>query len=228
MSGNNANPGWYPTGDGRTGYWDGKEWTEFRQPEPAKLDAMKEAASRAAGRFSTSGAEFPPDTVWSAVGIPITGIGAGRYWMDSRHLYFERGVLSTDAQQVPLHQVMDVDVRQTMTQKARGVFRVIVHVNRGHMMEHVFMDDIREGREAQRVINEAAHHERLRLQQAQNTMRYQGTGYPLQPAAADESERPAPNADPIEQLERLGKLRDAGVVTDEEFAAKKAEILSRL
>jgi hypothetical protein len=33
---------------------------------------------------------------------------------------------------------------------------------------------------------------------------------------------------PIEQLERLAKLRDAGVVTAEEFEAKKAEILKRL
>ncbi|MBC7275680.1 MAG: SHOCT domain-containing protein [Nocardioides sp.] len=123
---------------------------------------------------------------------------------------------------------MDVDVKQTMTQKARGVFSVFVHVNRGHVMEHVPMEDIREGREAQRVINEAAHHERLRLQQEQNTMRYQGAGYPLQPAAAPESERPTTDADPIEQLQRLGKLRDAGVVTDDEFAAKKAEILARL
>jgi Bacterial PH domain/Short C-terminal domain len=35
-------------------------------------------------------------------------------------------------------------------------------------------------------------------------------------------------ADPIEQLRRLGELRDAGVVTPEEFEAKKAELLGRL
>ena len=34
--------------------------------------------------------------------------------------------------------------------------------------------------------------------------------------------------DPMEQLEKLGKLRDSGVVTKEEFESKKAEILSRL
>lgn len=36
------------------------------------------------------------------------------------------------------------------------------------------------------------------------------------------------NADPIAQLKQLGELRDAGVVTPEEFEAKKAEILSRI
>ena len=32
-------------------------------------------------------------------------------------------------------------------------------------------------------------------------------------------------ADPIEQLTRLGELRDKGVLTDEEFAAQKAKLL---
>jgi hypothetical protein len=43
---------------------------------------------------------------------------------------------------------------------------------------------------------------------------------PVAPATADPS--------PIEQLERLAKLRDSGIVTAEEFEAKKAEILKRL
>lgn len=40
---------------------------------------------------------------------------------------------------------------------------------------------------------------------------------------------PAPSApDVTEQLVKLASLRDAGVLTEEEFAAKKAELLSRL
>ena len=34
--------------------------------------------------------------------------------------------------------------------------------------------------------------------------------------------------DPIEQLKKLGELRDAGVVTDAEFESKKAELLGRM
>jgi len=33
---------------------------------------------------------------------------------------------------------------------------------------------------------------------------------------------------PTDQLRSLAELRDAGILTDEEFAAKKAEILARL
>ena len=36
---------------------------------------------------------------------------------------------------------------------------------------------------------------------------------------------PAPAADPIEQLTKLGQLRDQGVLTEEEFAAQKAKLL---
>jgi len=34
--------------------------------------------------------------------------------------------------------------------------------------------------------------------------------------------------DPLVQLKQLGELRDSGVLTEEEFAGKKAEILGRL
>lgn len=44
------------------------------------------------------------------------------------------------------------------------------------------------------------------------------------------SQRPAPRpqADPIDQLKRLAELRDAGVLSDEEFEIKKAELLARM
>jgi hypothetical protein len=38
-------------------------------------------------------------------------------------------------------------------------------------------------------------------------------------------EAPASAADPIEQLTKLGELRDSGVLTEEEFAAEKAKLL---
>jgi hypothetical protein len=36
------------------------------------------------------------------------------------------------------------------------------------------------------------------------------------------------NSDPLEQLRKLGELRDAGVLSEDEFATKKAELLARL
>jgi hypothetical protein len=47
---------------------------------------------------------------------------------------------------------------------------------------------------------------------------YQAPAQPPPPAA--------PTADPIQQLKDLAALRDQGVLTDEEFAAQKARILT--
>jgi Short C-terminal domain len=59
----------------------------------------------------------------------------------------------------------------------------------------------------------------------------QGAAQPayLQPspqaAAPSPQAPPTPAADPIEQLTKLGELRDKGVLTEEEFAAQKAKLL---
>jgi hypothetical protein len=62
---------------------------------------------------------------------------------------------------------------------------------------------------------------------AQREQAYQQQTYEQQ--AYEEPAAPPPAAstdDMIEQLRRLGELRDQGVLTDEEFAAQKARILS--
>ncbi len=48
---------------------------------------------------------------------------------------------------------------------------------------------------------------------------------PVSPVPAQVAPTPT---DPFEQLTKLGQLRDAGLLTDDEFAAKKAEIVARL
>jgi hypothetical protein len=44
---------------------------------------------------------------------------------------------------------------------------------------------------------------------------------PSVPAAASQD-------DVLEQIRKLGELRDAGILTEEEFAAKKTELMGRL
>jgi Short C-terminal domain len=61
----------------------------------------------------------------------------------------------------------------------------------------------------------------------------QGQGAPAylaeQPQAVEQQPlppAPPPAPDPIEQLKQLGQLHQQGVLTDEEFAAQKAQILA--
>jgi hypothetical protein len=46
------------------------------------------------------------------------------------------------------------------------------------------------------------------------------------PPAQVPAPAPAPQPDMVDQLKRLGELRDAGLLTEEEFAAQKAKLLS--
>lgn len=208
--------GWYP-GAGGQRYWDGTKWTDQFRPV---VD------------HPTARPDRDPDAIWQAVGKPITGIGAGKYKLTAHYLYFEKGTLRTDSQQVPVSALLDVDVRQSMTQKARGVGTVVVHIQRPTRVELVALEDIPNFREGQRAINDTAHAARLAIQRNQNTMRYEGIP-PMQHGSSRDVSEPAPaqpssSVDPIDQLQRLGQLRDAGVLTEDEFQTKKSEILSRM
>lgn len=60
---------------------------------------------------------------------------------------------------------------------------------------------------------------------AQEQQAYQEQQYaPPPPAPAPAA--PAGGDDMLAQLERLGELRDKGILTDEEFAAQKAKLLA--
>jgi hypothetical protein len=54
-----------------------------------------------------------------------------------------------------------------------------------------------------------------------------GVGDPAA-AAQPAAPAPAPEADPVERLKKLEELRGAGILTDAEFAEKKAQILAQL
>lgn len=204
-------PGWYepPDEPGRSRYWNGLEWTDQYQadvgggspdPEPVPMD---------------------PDAIWQVTGKPLSGLGAGRYKLTDRFLHFESGTLTTDAQQIPIAQVMDVDVKQGMSQKARNVASIHVHVQRSTGPETVVMKDVPNFREGQQLMNETAHEARLERQKREKTVRHERS-------SSDTWENNKRKADPVERLERLGELRDKGVITDEDFARKKDQILSEI
>jgi Short C-terminal domain len=66
---------------------------------------------------------------------------------------------------------------------------------------------------------------RVSRRQGQRWAEQEGYGYD-EPATAAPAAPAAPAADPIAQLKQLGELHAQGVLTDEEFAAQKAKLLS--
>ncbi|MET4610655.1 hypothetical protein ABIC28_001633 [Rhodococcus sp. PvR044] len=212
-------------------------------PEPTAGSSVAGMLKRAAqGIAAHASAESDalaqgPDVVWSAKGQPLTGVGGGRYRMTASTLFFETGTLTTNAQQVPTNQLFDIDMRQTLTQKARGIGDVVVHIHRQSGVEQAILRDVPNPREAVAIINRVAYDARMAAHTLANTHHYTSGLAPHvatpPPAHASQHapivpEVTAKQLDPMEQLVKLGELRDAGVLTEDEFAAKKAEILARM
>ncbi|WP_296605878.1 SHOCT domain-containing protein [Nocardioides sp.] len=80
------------------------------------------------------------------------------------------------------------------------------------------------------VSNRVSRRQAGRWQQQADAQAYQEQQYAQPAYAAPPPPHPAPAAaggdDMIAQLERLGELRDKGILTDEEFAAQKAKLLA--
>ncbi len=205
MTETQAQAGWYSVDGGRR-YWDGAAWTDQFQTDKSHVDRE-------------------PDAIWQAVRKPMTGIGAGKYKLTAHYLFFEKGTLRTDSQQVPIAAVLDVDVKQSMAQKARGVGNVVVHIqpNPRRDRDHGGHPELSGG---------AARDQRCRsfgpapdpTQSEHHALRggyasqIPGTAVAQGPVASE----PVPAAsDPMDQLRKLGKLRDAGILTDEEFSTKR-------
>lgn len=202
-------PGWYPAphANNEQRYWDGAQWLEAA-PTPA--------------------ATADPDALWSAIGKPITGIGGGRYKLTPEHLHYEKGTLSTKAQQIRTTDIYDVDAAQTLAQKARGLGTITLFAQRGDgEREKVLLEDIPGFREGVTAINSAAFSAREAARVRENTqhVNYAGAA-PVQgyaPAPAASAAQPA--VDLNAELAKLAQLKSQGVLDDEEFTAAKRQLL---
>jgi len=92
------------------------------------------------------------------------------------------------------------------------------------------MESIPHPREAQAIINTTARQARHEAQRRQNTMRYEAThGAAPSPAATPPAAASSgTESDPISMLRQLGELRDAGILSDDEFESKKRQIPERM
>jgi hypothetical protein len=228
--------GFYPDAQGTSRWWDGQQWTDQTQPAAPSVATRGAAfADRltSAGKniISKSDPTADPDAIWAAVGKPITGIGGGRYKLTAEYLLFESGTLRTRAEQIRVHEIHDVDAKQSMAQKARGVGTITLWADRPSGREQVQLEDIPNFREGVAAINDAAFAAREGLRVRENTqhVNYQGSPIP-QVAVAAQPTPPAPAVtspagDLNAELERLAGLHQSGVLTDDEFSAAKRKML---
>lgn len=154
-----------------------------------------------------------------------SGHAAEHYKLTSEHLNIEKGILRTEAHQIRLEDIADVDLKQSLTQKATGKGDIVLRVEtQGRRTEEQRLVWVAEPKQVRDLIGMAIRQARERHLE---TTRYVVQGTPLVPGPPA-SVAEAAHEDVFATLERLGKLHDTGVVTDEEFEAKKAELLTRL
>jgi hypothetical protein len=160
----------------------------------------------------------------TGVGLrPVTSLASRRARLMPHHLFGKGATVVEPPNMLPA--VVDVDVSQSISQRARGVFSVRVHLQRPDRVEVVSVDDIPDGRPGQGVttVAEGSHtprHARPGLSGVETAMETA--------ALAKAAGRGAGQIDAMDALRKLGELRGAGIITEAEFIAAKAEVLRRL
>jgi hypothetical protein len=148
-----------------------------------------------------------PDEQVSEMTTGRFGGGTGLIVLTDRRLLFvKEGWVGKKSTDFPIEKVSSIEFSSSLL-----LGKVVVHAS-GNRSE---IDQVNK-QDGKRIVDNI----RARLSQP-----------PPQPAAApavagqsDASTAP----DPVEQIKKLAELRDAGVVTEEEFAAKKAQLLDQV
>lgn len=241
-----------PFGRHELRYFDGQEWTEHVsdagrqsvdpiQIVPGQVEANIQPAVDPYAIGST-------EVLWSGESQSMTAVMSGgrisvaRYRLTRDALHFDVGTLSSRSEMIPIWGVVDVDVTQTITQRSRGVGDVRVHLDgqstsrfgQGVVVlqsvanpQHVRGLILNQATSVRRAQQDFSHRREIEVRQA-GAANHSISIAAMAPHAAG----PAPSATAltagpslVEQLKDLAALRDAGVLTTEEFDQQKRSLL---
>jgi hypothetical protein len=191
-----------------------------------------------------------PSTLWFGesknAATSAAGISKARYRITKDRVWIESGLLGTRTESVPLWSIKDMDVRIAVWQQGKDVGDVVLNLEdpsyganqdmftmtgnvEGTTSGQVTLDNI-EGPYAVMdilapLVSEARSKKTMERQSTYVHNMTPGMPYGSPPPQPAPAAAPPPQLDMVDQLKRLGELRDAGVLTEEEFAAQKAKLL---
>jgi hypothetical protein len=177
-----------------------------------------------------------PNTLWFGesknAATSAIGVSKARYRITKDRVWIESGLLGTRTESVPLWSIKDMDVQQAVWQRGNDIGDVVLDLEdptygtntdelnlsgnvEGTTSGQVVLDNI-EGPFAvldilSPLISEA---------RSKKTIERQSQYLHVNPGMAAE-----PQLDLADQLRKLADLRDAGILTEDEFAAQKAKLL---
>ena len=231
-----ANEGWRPgPAPGFERYWDGKRWTMTRPVQESGEAVVTD--NFVVGMQPTSQV-----TLWEGQKKSLTSAATGgsvvgaEYRLTEDGLYFKTGVVSTHAELIPLWAVLDIDVKQSMIQKSRGLGDLHVRLDVDHFrygQRTVFLVGIEKPFEVRETISIAANKQRKimleHLHSLEIEKRRAGASAIQLPGTASVSPTPQVAAEDqiLNQLKQLAELKASGILTDDEFATQKARILGQ-
>lgn len=190
-----------------------------------------------------------PNTLWMGSGKHATGLSSAFYRITKDRIWIESGMFGSKSESVPLWAVKDMDVRQAMWQKGKDIGDVVLVLEDASFGTKeaglfdlkgigaaqsgaggtgtVVLDNIESPHQVRELlaplISEAR---REKLMERQSQFIHYAT--PPAAAPAPVQAAPAASSGPVsiaDELKKLGELKEAGLLTDEEFAAQKAKLL---
>lgn len=178
----------------------------------------------------------------SASNIMSAGrVANASYVVTEDAIKFARGMLSTHEEYLPLIIVRDADLRQSISQRARGVGDLTLKVDPQAAAQYgqsaVALVSIKEPQMVRDLILRQANTVRaywtnlnLERQVGLNRARANQTvvapAQPAQQAGVGSAATLDAASDFMAQLTKLGEMKTAGLLTDDEFAAAKARLLT--
>lgn len=155
-----------------------------------------------------------------------------RYRLSAEYLHFDAGLLSTKEEQIPTWAFRDIDLNQSLKQKAMGVGDVVVHCQHDDYTGRadVTLEGVKDPKAVRDLMMQVGQRARAAHQQRSQTTYMNVAGGTTSVAAATGSAPVAssqgPAEDPLERIGKLKQLLDAGALSQEEFDAQKAKLLN--
>ena len=195
-----------------------------------------------------------PNTLWFGesknAATSAAGVSKARYRITKDRVWIESGLLGTRTESVPLWSIKDMDVRQAVWQRGKDIGDVVLNLEdpsygatqdmfnmsgniEGTTSGQVVLDNIESPYAVLDILSPLISEARQKKTiERQSQYLHVNPGMAVRRVRGAAARRAAaPPAAPRRRwtwsssCSKLGELRDAGILTEEEFAAQKAKIL---